>query len=97
MYPFGWRVGLDHGRIEFRRAPKNYRRSDDRVSEEVAKRLTRAVQLDSTEVTIVVHEGRVILEGTVPQRWMKHAIENVAATVWGVEDVENRVRVDSER
>jgi osmotically-inducible protein OsmY len=97
MYPFEWVGGLDRGRVEFRRAPRNYRRSDDCLSEEVAKRLARAVRLDSSEVTIAVQSGRVILEGTVQERWMKYALENVAATVWGVEDVENRLRVLCER
>jgi BON domain len=40
-----------------------------------------------------VSGGRVILEGTVPDRRMKHAIEDVADATSGVNDVENRVRV----
>jgi osmotically-inducible protein OsmY len=88
MCPFNWLEQLDQGRIEFRRAPRNYRRSDERLTEEVVKRMRRAVGLDLSSVT---------LEGTVPERWMKYALENVSATVWGVEDVENHLRVLRER
>ena len=88
-----WLDRLDHGRIEFRRGPKNYRRGDDRIGVEVAERIARATRIDSGAITIAVRDGTVTLEGTVPARWMRYAVENVAATVWGVEDIDNRVRV----
>jgi osmotically-inducible protein OsmY len=97
MCPFNWLEQLDQGRIEFRRAPRNYRRSDERLTEEVVKRMRRAVGLDLSSVTVAVRGAHVILEGTVPERWMKYALENVSATVWGVEDVENHLRVLRER
>jgi len=34
-----------------------------------------------------------VLEGTVPNRYMKHAIEDIADAAPGVQDVDNRVRV----
>jgi osmotically-inducible protein OsmY len=88
---------LDHGRVEFRSGPKNYQRSDDRISEEIVQRLVRAIRIDSSGITLEVRNGRVRLEGSVPERWMKCAIENVTATVWGVEDVENQIRVMRDR
>jgi osmotically-inducible protein OsmY len=92
----GW-DRLDQGRVEFRRGPKNYHRSDDRISEEIAGRLARAIRIHSSEIELTVRNGRVRLEGSVPERWMKHAIENVTATVWGVEEIENYIRVIRER
>jgi osmotically-inducible protein OsmY len=93
-----WEAGnrLDHGRIEFRRGPKDYQRTDDRISEEIAERLAHAIRVDSSEVTVVVRNGRVRLQGSVPQRWMRYAIENVTATVWGVDEIENQVQVTGE-
>lgn len=89
---------LDSGRVQFqpderRRGPKNYRRSDERITEVLSERLMESAHLDSSDVTVTVREANVTLEGTVPERWMKHAIENIAITSWGVVDVENRITV----
>jgi osmotically-inducible protein OsmY len=35
----------------------------------------------------------VVLEGTVPERRMKHAIEDLADACPGIQDIENRIRV----
>jgi osmotically-inducible protein OsmY len=39
-----------------------------------------------------VKDGKVSLEA-VPERWMKHAIEDVADHCSGVQDIENNIRV----
>jgi hypothetical protein len=39
----------------------------------------------------------VTLEGTVPERQMKYAIEDVVDRCWGVQDVENYIRVQPPR
>ena len=52
--------------------------------------------IDASEVTVEVKEARVTLEGTVPERWMKHTIEDIADGCHGVQDVENRIRVQSQ-
>ena len=49
--------------------------------------------IDASEVTVEVRNGKVTLDGTVPERQMKHAIEDIADNCLGVDDVENRVRV----
>jgi osmotically-inducible protein OsmY len=76
-----------------RRGPKGYRRSDERIGEVLYELLIDATFLDSSEVTIAVSEGKVTLEGTVPERSMKHAIEDIVADCFGVTDIENRIRV----
>jgi hypothetical protein len=53
--------------------------------------------LDSSDVTVEVKNGVVTLEGTVPHRYMRHAIENVADNCLGVQDIDNRVRVKSQQ
>jgi hypothetical protein len=73
--------------------PKGYQRSDQRIREDLCDRLMRARHIDSSEVTVEVTNGKVVLEGTVPERRMKHAIEDMAATCLGVQDIDNRVRV----
>ena len=50
---------LDRGRVEFQRpergrGPKNYRRSDERVIEDVSERLMHSAHLDASDVTVSV-------------------------------------------
>ena len=74
--------------------PKGYQRSDERIREDICDRLMRAANhIDSSEVTVEVAQGKVLLEGTVPARRMKHAIEDLADACLGVKDIDNRVRV----
>jgi hypothetical protein len=44
-----------------------------------------------------VKGAKVVLEGTVPSRHMKHAIEDLVDACPGVQDIDNRIRVVSER
>ncbi|KWF81107.1 transporter [Burkholderia diffusa] len=76
-----------------RRGPKGYTRSDERIREDVCERLARALDIDVSDVSVQVRDGRVELDGTVPSRWMKHDIEDIADSCMWVRDVENRVRV----
>ena len=59
----------------------------------MCERLAHALDIDVSDVTVQVQDGRVELDGTVPARWMKHGIEDLADGCMGVRDVENRVRV----
>jgi hypothetical protein len=85
--------GLARQALSERRGPKGYRRSDERIREDLCEALISATHLDASEVSVDVSEGQVRLEGTVPERRMKHTIEDIAAGVPGVLDVENRIRV----
>jgi osmotically-inducible protein OsmY len=78
----------------YRTGPKGYTRSDERIREDISERLMMADSIDSSEVTVSVKDGRVTLEGTVPTRSMKHSIEDLADYTAGVQDVENRIRVE---
>jgi hypothetical protein len=79
----------------FKRGPKGYQRSDERLREDISERLMQADNVDSSEVTVNVVAGKVTLDGTVPNRYMKHAIEDLVDECPGVQDIENRIRVDS--
>jgi hypothetical protein len=52
-------------------------------------------QIDAGDVTIEVQTGKVSLEGTVPERRMKHVIEDIVDACPGVQDIDNRLRVAS--
>jgi hypothetical protein len=99
-YPYARAVGTPGAPPQRRRypmGPKGYKRSDERLREEISERLMQAYDIDSSDVTILVLGGKVLLEGTVPDRYMKHAIEDLADAAPGVEDVDNRIRVVANR
>ncbi len=90
MQRAGW---LDSGRVEFRRCPGDFWCSDSRLADEIGARLARTPRIDSRHVRVTVVDRNVVLAGTVPQPWMKHAIENLTATTWAVGNVENHIEV----
>ena len=72
--------------------PRGYRRSDERIEEEVVQRLAEADWVDASEVAVEVSDGVVTLEGTVESREARRAAEDLVAEVAGVLDVINRLR-----
>jgi hypothetical protein len=78
------------------RGPKGYRRSDDRIHEEVCERIARS-GLDAEEVEVKVEAGEVTLTGTARSRDEKRRLEDVAEDVFGVEEVHNHLRISRER
>ncbi|WP_397473668.1 BON domain-containing protein [Pusillimonas sp.] len=80
------------GYRERRIVPKGYKRSDERILEDVCERLSHS-GLDVSDVSVNVEQGTVSLEGSVAGRWMKHAVEDCVDDCLGVEDIENRIRV----
>jgi len=75
------------------RMPKNYRRSDEMIKDEVCERLTLHPMIDPSDVEIIVKDGEVTLRGTVEDRLTKRTIENIVESVFGVRDILNDVKV----
>lgn len=73
--------------------PKGYLRSDERLREDISARLMEARHVDSSDVTVEVLGAKVVLDGTVPARPMKHAIEDLVDDCPGVQDIDSRIRV----
>jgi hypothetical protein len=80
-------------RAEGPRGPKGYRRSDERINEDLFVLLARTADVDVREVSLRVQQGEVTLDGEVPERAMKYRIEDVVAECPGVVRVDNRIRV----
>jgi hypothetical protein len=78
------------------KGPKGWRRSDDRVKEDVCEYLERSAMIDASDVDITVAEGVVTLTGTVPDRQMKRMCEDEIEHLPGVKDVNNQLRVNRE-
>jgi osmotically-inducible protein OsmY len=91
------REGRGYGAGKFRgRGPKNYRRSDERISEEIGDRMSDNEWLDASDVDVVVVSGEVTLGGTVDSRYAKRLAEDIAESVSGVTNVQNNLRVRSQ-
>ncbi|KAA2237005.1 BON domain-containing protein [Salinarimonas soli] len=75
------------------RGPKGYRRSDERILEDVSDRLMEDPHVDARAIEVRVEEGEITLEGTVGSRWEKRHSEDIAEAVSGVSHVQNNLRV----
>jgi len=73
--------------------PRNYRRSDQRIEEDVCDELTSDSFVDAHDVNVSVNSGVVTLSGTVPTRDMRRRAEEDADSVTGVNDIRNDLRV----
>lgn len=87
---YGSQFGLHKGK-----GPKNYKRSDERIREEIIDRLTDDPWVDAVEIQTDVKNGEVILSGTVNEKSGKRRAEDIVETVSGVTNVENRLRLGS--
>jgi osmotically-inducible protein OsmY len=79
------------------RGPKGYRRSDERIKEDVSDLLTADDHLDASEIEVNVRDAVVSLTGTVSDRSAKRRAEDVAERAAGVQDVMNQLRVKQSR
>jgi hypothetical protein len=75
-----------------RRGPKGYERADDRIRDDVCERIARS-GIDAEDVEVTVERREVVLTGTVRSRGDKWRLEELADDVFGVDDVQNRLRV----
>jgi hypothetical protein len=75
------------------KGPKGYQRSDEWIQEDVSENLAHDSELDASEIEVKVHNGVVILTGTVSERQFKRMAEDLAERCYGVKDVRNEIRM----
>ena len=75
------------------KGPKGYRRSDQRISDDVHDALTDDPFLDASEINVTVTTGEVTLAGVVADREAKHRAERMVERVSGVDHVQNNLRI----
>lgn len=73
--------------------PRGYKRSDDRIYEEVCDTLMRSADVDATNIGVKVESGIVTLSGKVSSRNMKKIAERIIDDLPGVQDVRNELNV----
>lgn len=73
--------------------PKGYKRSDERIKEDVCDALYKSYDIDASEVEVDVQGGIVNLRGAVDSRETKRMTEDVVDTIAGVVDVHNELKI----
>lgn len=89
QYPPHW-IGTDSVREG---GPKGYRRSDERIREDISDRLMTHPDIDPSDIEVTVSNGVVTLSGTAEDRHEKRLAEYIAQDALGVDDVENQLKV----
>lgn len=91
--PDAWNGGsYELQRNQRGKAPKNYKKSDDRIRDDVSERLIDD-GYDCSDVEVNCSEGIVTLSGECCSRDTKHGMERSASDVHGVKDVNNQMRL----
>lgn len=79
------------------KGPRSYRRPDSRIREDISDRLYDDPFVNAVDVEITVHDGTVILTGTVEDRPAKRRVEDISESVSGVQQIENRLRITAQQ
>lgn len=73
--------------------PKNYKRSDDRIYEEVCEALMKDRHVDASTIGVKVEKRVVYLSGKVNSRQVKKMAESIVEGLPGVQDVRNELTI----
>lgn len=75
------------------KGPKGYKRSDERIREDVHEALYQDPHVDASHVEVRVDDGEVVLSGRVENRDARRRAEDLAERISGVQNVSNRLRI----
>jgi osmotically-inducible protein OsmY len=88
--------GIEHQDRSFAGVgPRNYKRSDERIKEDVCEMFSANPWLDASNTEIEVKNGIVTLTGTVNDRRTRQLMEDIAEAVPGVKDVECQIKLET--
>jgi hypothetical protein len=73
--------------------PKGYKRSDDRIYEDVCEVLMKHRDVDASNIGVKVESGVIYLSGKVDSRRVKKIAELIIEDLPGVQDVRNELTV----
>ena len=79
------------GTGHYGKGPKGYKRTDDRIKEDVSEALYSDPNVDASDIDVEVKDGTVILKGSVESRQIKRAAEDCVDHLSGVEDIRNEL------
>ena len=67
---------------------------DEDMLDTISERLAGDSDVDASEIQLSVQDGRVVLAGLVPSQQARRDAEALAASVRGVREVDNRLKVE---
>lgn len=76
------------------RGPKGYKRSDERIKEDVCDVLEHNHRIDASEIEVDVKDGLVTLRGLIHDRAAKRLAEDLVENCRGVKDIRNELSID---
>jgi hypothetical protein len=76
------------------RGPKGFKRSDERILENINERLSEDSWLDAYGIEVSINNGEVTLEGTVTDMESKQRAKAIVKTVVGVSKLHNQLRIE---
>lgn len=79
------------------RGPRDYKRSDERIREDVCDRLSDDPFIDASDIEVRVEGNEVILSGRVDSREAKRRAEDMVENISGVTNVQNQLKVSHDR
>ena len=74
------------------KGPKGYKRTDERISEDIHERLAHGY-LDASDIEVSVKDGEVTLTGTVRSKHDRRLAEDLVEDTLGVRELDNRLKV----
>jgi osmotically-inducible protein OsmY len=74
------------------KGPKNYKRSDAAIEDELFSDLTHSRELDASDIDISVEDGVVTLKGFVDTKYERRLAEQLAERIPGVKSVSNQLK-----
>ena len=78
------------------KGPKGYKRSDQRIQEDINDQLSYHGDIDATDIEVKVQNGEVTLSGTVQDKKSKRLAEDIAEDINGAGNVQNNIKVSKE-
>jgi len=72
---------------------RGWHRPDEQIVADVCGRMADHGRLEASDIEVLVVNGEVTLQGTVPSRFARRLAEDIADGVTGVRDVSNQLRV----
>jgi hypothetical protein len=86
-----WRGGQYAGM-----GPRGYKRTDERIKEDINERLTWHGGIDASDMQVDVKDGVATLTGSAHSRYEKRMAEDIIDSVPGVQDVNNNLSVNKQ-
>ena len=91
-HDYGRSTDHDHDKRSYAGiGPKNYRKSDESIKDEVCEMLYWSPDVDSRRVDVLVENGVVKLQGFVDSRHAKRTSEAIIEDIFGVVDIQNEL------